>query len=566
MRNMFLKKILQNKYFILVIFAFLVIFLSRFLFLGADLASNIEIEGSPGGFNARNKVLQGHWPLYMNWYQPMVYVPVQNFVTFLSFRFLGVGITQLRFPCALASFVGLIFFYLILLKQTNRFLALLGLLLYAFNFYITNWSRSSLAENFYLLFMPVAIYFIIKDRLSGKDVFALVFFAGMNVVAKIDSYPFFLATITFLFFRSFKTNNFTNIIKPVIFGSFASLAVLLFLFSFSNSFKYVIPMYSFYRDLLVSTTPLISRLIPSFRELVIVLLRFDPYFLIAFLSSFPILIMGYRRFNRTDWFMVIFFFITLMTRLVIPPAYVSWKRIMYLVFPMVYFIFRSVYFLWQRKDNSKNNFISVNPTVIVLSMFSTLIPITIFLLFTSRFKEFLLSEAYFYPGLIILAIGIFNFIFIFRNGKSISTIIFGLIGFFVVISLVINSLKVAASFFSENIEYSYRDNEKFAQMIPEDEIIVGHEQAFRAFVYLSKHTFLYNHDGGPNPEVYREIIERKDLRYFILNINDFEGGLWGIPNTIKMQLIKDVYPNVKLMGVMSAMKINLAIYDKYGTE
>jgi len=194
-----------------------------------------------------------------------------------------------------------------------------------------------------------------------------------------------------------------------------------------------------------------------------------------------------------------------------------------------------------------------------------IIPLLIFLNFIPQFTVAVFSlKSYYFIIFILFAILIVNFVFLFENSRFLANALLGLICFFVFISLLTNSLKVIAIFFPENIEYTNQENIKFAKMIPENEIIIGHEQGFRAFSYLSKHTFLFNHDGGPNPEAIREVIERRDIRYFILNISDFEGGLWGIPTAIKMQLIKDVYPDVKLIGVMRAMKIPLAIYDKYG--
>jgi len=339
----------KSRYFILVVIIFLLIFLSRVLYLGADQGSFVEIESSHGGYNARNKVWLGHWPLYMNWYQPMGYMPVQNFLSYLSFRFFGVGTVQFRFPCVLVTFVGLIFFYLALLKQTNRSFALLGLSLYALNYSVTNWNRSSLTENFYLFFMPVAIWFLVKDRLSGKDIFFFTLFSALNVVTKVDGYPFCLAAVVFLIIRSLKVKSFSKTILQIFLGSLGALAILLFLFAFTNSFRYIVPLYSFYRTLLISELSLLQRIIPTFKVLIETLIRVDPYILLAFLISIPILVMERRRLNRTDWFMVIFFLITLATRLIIPPAYFSFKRVIFLIFPLVFLIFRSLFFLWKNE-------------------------------------------------------------------------------------------------------------------------------------------------------------------------------------------------------------------------
>jgi len=168
--------------------------------------------------------------------------------------------------------------------------------------------------------------------------------------------------------------------------------------------------------------------------------------------------------------------------------------------------------------------------------------------------------------IIITAIGCLNGMLLFGQGRRLKKILTSLILFLVLLSLMINGLYITKMFLPENIKYSYQENQKYTKLIPEEEMIVSDEQGFRAFAYLSKNDFYFNHDGGPNPMCYREVLERKDLRYFILDINAFERKYWGIPNKVRLELIKEAYPNLKLLGVMYASKIPLAIYDKYGSQ
>lgn len=507
---MTIERVRKNKHLLLVTAVFLIIFFSRFLFLSADLPKihgiDVEIEEKSGGLNARNMVLFDRWPLYRNWYQPMVYMPLQNFISYWTFRLFGVGLAQFRFPSVLAGFLGLIFFYLTLSKQTNRLFALLGVLFYAFIFEVTVWNRSALTENLYLLFMPLSVYFLTKDRLRDRDLFALVFFAALNLVVKVDGYPFFLATIIFLLLWPVSVNFFDRTLKAIVLGSLAALAVLLFLFAFTNCFNYISLMYRFYFGMYGATAENVSfgRMVLSLRELLLYFVRVDPYLLLAFFAALPGLIIGYFRLKRADRFVIVFLLVIAGTRLLIPSYLLSWKRLLPIFLPVCYLTTRSLFLLWKEGEASL------------------------------------------------------------RISKTARIALSGLTLSFVLTSLVMNTLKIAKIYLPENVRYSYQENEKYTKLIPKEEMIVSHEQAFRAFAYLSQHQFYYNHDGGPNPISYREVLERKDLRYFILNVEDFWRELWGIPNRVRLELIKEAYPDLKLLGVFPASGVYLAIYDKYG--
>ena len=109
----FNKQYIKGEY-VVVFVVFLVIALSRLFFPDADLTSTaLEIEEKPGGFNARNKVLFGVWPIYSNWMQPMVYVPLANMISYISFSLFGVGLVQFRLPFILFGILGLAIFLFI---------------------------------------------------------------------------------------------------------------------------------------------------------------------------------------------------------------------------------------------------------------------------------------------------------------------------------------------------------------------------------------------------------------------------------------------------------------------
>ncbi len=577
-----LKRIINDKYWLLVILFFGIILLSRLLFLGADLPStHVEIEEKPGGYSARNMILFNRWSLYQNWYQPMVYVPVQNLLSYLSFRFLGIGLAQFRFPMALASFFGLIFFFLILLKQTNRWFALLGLSLYAFGFEMTVWNRSGLSENLYFLFIPLSAYFLTKEKLSNKDFFFLVFFAALNVVVKLDGYSFFLTVALFTLIWSYKLRSWVKNTKFLILGLLAALAVLLALFVVFDAFKYVSSMYRFYFEIMGNQGPIFNGIFLTFKKLSSILLSIDPYILLALLISLPVLLVNRFRLNRIDWFMIAFLFIGTLSRLQVPADIIYWKRVMFLYFPFVYVIIRTLFLLFDRRDNlfEKERTPEKEFIGLIVSSGWSLATLAFYFAFFGQsipriygFGEY--RESFHYAKgtftylllVILLAVGSFNYLLFFGRNQKVKNALAISILFLVLLSLSTNSFNVGKIFLPGNIRYSYQENIKYAKLIPEEEMIVSHEQGFRAFSYLSNHDFYFNHDGGTNPVSYREVFERKDLRYFILNIEEFFRGRWGLTNQDRLAFIKEAYPNLRLLGVFMASRVPLAIYDKYGNQ
>lgn len=574
-----IKKLVKNKFFWLVLIFFGLIFLSRFLFLSSDLPStHVEIEEKFGGYNARNMVLLKHWPSYENWFQPMVWAPIQNLLSFVSFKIFGVGLAQFRFPMVLASFIGLIFFFIILLKQTDRKFALFGLLAYAFCFEFTVWGRSGLCENLYLLFMPLATYFLTKN-FSQKQIFFFILFAGLDVVAKLDGYPFFGSAIIFLFLWSLKTHSFKKIIKPVILGAICSLVVLVFLYLLSDSFKYFLSTYSFYFQIMVKESSFINGIVPSFNGFMDVLLKIDPYIFLALLISIPVFVINYHRLNKVDCFIFIYLIVVCVTRLQIPFYLVYWKRTIIMFYPFFYVVFRTLFLLWNDNEISVIDGKRKGKTMMWLLYGSSIYSIAIIFVFLNFFNKSIIRiynfhgffESFHYSGgsfaflSIVFILGIIAFnLFILIRSKKISQLLTVCISFFVLISFSVNFANVIKIFIPQNIRYSYQDNLKFAKLLPKEGIIISHEQGFRAFAYLTSNDFYFNADGGPNPVEYREVLERPDLRYFITNVEEFTYGRWGLSNKYKLGLIKQTYPNLKLLGVIFASRVPLAIYDKYG--
>lgn len=572
-----LKQAIKNKYFLITLIVFGVIFVSRVLYLSADLPNtHVEIEEQAGGYNARNMLFLGHFPLFNNWYQPMVYMPVQNMLSYVSFSIFGIGLAQFRAPVVLASFVGIIFFYLILYRQTNKVIALVGTFGYAFNFAITIWNRSGLTENLYLFFIPASAYFLTKKTLKEKDVFYGILLATLVSITKVDGYPFLLAVLVYLLITFFKNHSLLKNIKPVIFGSLIGGLILLVLFFISDSFKYIAPMYQFYFDMFGKQASMLSGMGATFQKASVILLTIDPYIIISFIVLLSIFILKRNNLNQGDKLILLFLFFAMITRLQVSSLIIYWKRLVYLYFPMYYIIFRGIYLLLYseklpvEKFSSKKKFFDL----LILNFFFVFLIHFLFKHFNKAIPRLFcyddFAETFHYTKgsflfllFIIIAIySLLNYELLFK--KNFKKIILSLIIFFLFTSFFTNLLKVGKMYLPFNIRYSYAANIALLGKLPEKETIIADEQGFRAFAYLAKNDFYFNHDGGDNPTPYREVLERKDMRYFILNIEEFWRASWGIPNKVRLELLKQVYPNLKLVEVFFASGIPLAIYDKYG--
>jgi hypothetical protein len=572
-----IRKFLKSKK-IMITLAFLgLVFLSRFLFMGADLPSaSLEIEEKAGGYNARNAILLGRWSLYQNWYQPMVYMPLQNFLSYISFSFFGVGLPQLRFPVVLLGFVGLVIYYIILVKQTNWVFALLGLAFYGFNFTITLWNRSALSENLSLFLMPLAIY-CLTGSLGRKGIFVFIFLSVLNLSVKADGFPFVLAALSFVLLYSLKTKSFCRSVKASVVGMLAAGLAFAALIVFLNAHNHFFPFYRLYFGFFTREPSFFGGILSSLEKLVSVLLSIDPFLFLGFLISLPFIILERRKLNRIDGFMASFLLLSFLTRVKIQADVFSWKRVIYLLFPMVYFIIRSIYLLFEEnKSDIKTGFCRRSFWEIIAVGFYS--PLLLFFFFVNFHKpiNFLFEinsfgEVYQYtlPAFILLSFIVFLTaiapfgLAVFNGSQKLRRAASFLILFFVWSSLIPNTLRTVKLFIPDNLRYSYAINRDYASLIPEGEIVVAHEQAMRALAYLSRHDFYFNHDGSHNPVPYREIFERQDLRYFILNAEEFWRERWGMSNKARLQAIFEAYPKIRHIGVFPASKVMLAIYDKY---
>lgn len=167
----------------LILIAVLIILSLRMIHPSADppdkLSSSAAPFGDPGGyaFNARNKILFGQWEIdEMN--TPLYSSPIPALLTYLSFKFFGIGFIQMNLIPILFSCFSLILIFFIL-KETLKnslFLAVFGFSLLGINYLFLMYSRIANRIMPMIFFLVLALYFFLKGN-TNKNWY---FLAGVS--------------------------------------------------------------------------------------------------------------------------------------------------------------------------------------------------------------------------------------------------------------------------------------------------------------------------------------------------------------------------------------------------
>ncbi|MDH7511320.1 MAG: glycosyltransferase family 39 protein [Clostridiales bacterium] len=198
--------------FVLLFLFFAVLFLMRFIHLGADAPKDLD-PLSPGyicdpgnyAFNARLKILTGEWKID-DWALNYIYItPIPHYITYVVFRLFGVGIAQMNVVPVLFSSLVLVLVFFILKRIVSGGFALLGVLLLGASYEFTMFSRVAnrimpmlffACLTFYLLMIAEKkkpVYYFLAGifcfiSFTAKAIFLLVFPA---VVLGLLLYTFF---------------------------------------------------------------------------------------------------------------------------------------------------------------------------------------------------------------------------------------------------------------------------------------------------------------------------------------------------------------------------------------
>jgi len=201
----------------------------RWVNLGADppksLSSSMGYYSDPGGYvhNARNQILFGQWET--DKWNHMYTSPIPHFATYLIFLIFGIGIAQMNAVPALFSCLLLVILYFILKNSLNRAYALLGVFLLGSNYIFTSFSQVAVRVMPMLLFVVLALYFLIRKQEIPKFQLFLAGTMCFLAFATKGTFLLVLPAVTlglacFIFFQSSR-----KLAKPVLGLSFFCLGM-----------------------------------------------------------------------------------------------------------------------------------------------------------------------------------------------------------------------------------------------------------------------------------------------------------------------------------------------------
>lgn len=568
--------------YILIVLVFLLIIFSRIIFIEADAPRvpgvsefMVNIEEKASGYNARNKVFFGKWESDSDWYQPMVYMPLSNLFIFLSFLKFGVGLWQLRLPSIILSLIGILFLYKIMIKETSFLIALVTTALFSFNFNVLFWNRSSLNENLFLFFIPLALFCYIKSSEDIRYIFLFSIFSFLNLLVKIDSGPFILATI--IMFTFYLCRDFSKFKKAVMLFSLGIIFVLLFwvvLMGFTGSFKYLLVVYKHLSGLYLfnqinSLSSLFLLPWENANQVIRILIFMNPYFVFLAILAFLYIIINYNTITKLQLFCLLIVGIWLLQICFFPKHRVgAFKRYIYIMWPLYCLVGVTLYRL---KSNFKGKYAFSKFKLSITSIISFLLFFIILFKGYQPFKKIFLSNL----GNIWI-FGIFSIIFLImlvlnnllkkRLFKNAALTIYSIL-----LILCINFDVSATIRYLKAPKYSYlTTSRQFAKDINIGGKVIGHEQAFRMLGLVNKVHFTFTQDGYQPHGFLQKVIDREDARYFVLMVKqhtrktsgyDYKDG--GYVREKIMQ-IKNKYPEVGLLRIYDPLSYDaLALYDKY---
>ncbi len=189
---------------ILGILCSLVLILLRFGHLGADPPGDLTRSGvfyTDEGWYSRNAVshyLGGPW-IVEDDFNPIVNMPGLQFINYLSFRFLGMGLASARFPGALAFALMLMLLFMALKPVLKNVAAAAAVLILAADYMLFVFARVAIAENIMMFFITACLLFSLRSP-CVRPVFnsaSAGLCLGLAVLTKLIA-VFFLPVMVFL--------------------------------------------------------------------------------------------------------------------------------------------------------------------------------------------------------------------------------------------------------------------------------------------------------------------------------------------------------------------------------
>ncbi|MBI2557994.1 glycosyltransferase family 39 protein [Candidatus Woesearchaeota archaeon] len=219
---------------LILILLFLAFLLVRLLNLQADFPKSLNFypdELTDEGYktySARNMALFKSSALegdqYIGWIRNS---PVSQYIFLLFFNIFGIGYAQARLAGIVFSFLGLIFYYLLIKNAFGKKTALLSAFFLGFSYVYIMYNRLALLESIMIFFLMLSLYFWQKS-------FKNRFYFSLSMLSFVLAYYtkalalFFIPVFLIMAYMSFKEIELKLTSLKIILIGLASLAVIVF--------------------------------------------------------------------------------------------------------------------------------------------------------------------------------------------------------------------------------------------------------------------------------------------------------------------------------------------------
>jgi len=600
----------KNIFRILLCLYFAYLLWSRLAYLNADSPAYwIDVEERTNAYNARNEVLFGDSSSGGEHYEPMVSSPLPAVISYLSFLLMGVSLFSLRLPYALMSLLTIFIFYKVLKKEMNPLAAFLGIVFWGSACFTVFLNRSALVENLFIL-LPVVSLFCFQeyvDREKEESLFLFGLFSSMNILVKYNGVYFLLVSAVGALMASFrKGRSLSAALRSC--GHYAAGVTpnLVLLVVAAGSGIGNGALETILKGQCAAQIVGGKDFENNVREFLLFFTTYFPFIsLAAFTGVSSMLFMRLRKLSKVDVFVMTWW---ILGAVISFSSRISFKRLIFLLIPVVYVAVRGGYGMWEhlKVSGSQNDqgingrfesckgvvpcilkmilgcgfaaLISWGAEYILLEhgeMAYNFIPISIFL-------KIPMAQAGWISVLTFLALTVppvasAGFCFIKAKDYSLAFATLkrwfvGALLFFLIAVSILSIVTNEASngrflYYSQNRKYESSQCSRDLGRTVKSATIVGSEMAFRLLGFENRCKFLFNHDGvnlrGRDYHAldYDSIIRRRDVRYFCIALPNNSNDIEEFRSNIKK--IKLVYPAMVRLRIYRVKEAFFFIYDKY---
>ena len=619
----------ENVFRVLLCLYFGYLLLSRVIYLNADSpAFWLDVEEKSTAYNARNAVLFGEWLSGGVNFDATVVSPLPGIISYLSFLFFGVSLFTLRLPYALLSVLAIFIFYKILKKEMNPWVALLGSALIGSVHFMFLVNRSALIENLFILLTAVSLYLYqdYEENERDESLFLFGLFSALNISVKYSAIYFLVVSavgavmIIFRSGRSYQARRRACLYYAAGVVLSLVLPVLAFYYGQANGALETI------RQQCANQIGAAHYFLLNIRfEYPFFFMTYFPFISLAALTGlFSMLVLHFKKLNRTDFFVVLWL---ILGSLLAFSNLIGYKRLIFLIIPLMYVAVKGGYLLGlhlkelsgmgERGRGSSSDLRSGAVPLALKGVAGFLFVMMISWVTKQAFCEHRATEhisvwplPVLFPisadhaGLIsviimllLMLVPVVGALSSFFKTRSLDPALTALKGWFAAalflylvmasaVSIVTNELRNGAFLFlHKNLKFqSFEYSRDLGRTLKPGVTIIGSEMALRLLGFENRCKFIFNHDGvnnsGKDPYALdvNDIIARKEIPYFCLFLSDsasfqkyFEPGFERIKMAgvgfvfLKNYEFADTYPSV-IPGpenkMMPSLTSYFALYEK----